>query len=159
MPGQNSRMRAYRLYVKRSICLKNIQEDNFPKHKLTKYQNNPLCKASIPVDSKQQKLGFSSKSDPNEVASSADKNSNIRDQDKNPDDPEASLFSRLHLMQNYRLINDRLCLLKTGFDSSKGTWGGSYFRTDNDPYITKVPSEKDHEDITHVKLYSCTWMG
>ena len=96
MPGQNSRKRAYRLYIKCSICLKDIQEDNFPKHKLTEYQNNPLCKASIPVESKQQKLGFSSKSDPNEVASSADKNVNIRDQDKNPDDPEPINQKLLH---------------------------------------------------------------
>ena len=40
MPGQNSRKRAYRLYVKCSICLKDIQEDNFPKHKLTKHLRN-----------------------------------------------------------------------------------------------------------------------
>ena len=80
MPGPNSRKRAYRLNVKCSICQKEIQEDNFPKHKLTQHQNNPLCKALIPVDTKQQKLGFSSKSDPK------DKNSNIND--KIPDDPE-----------------------------------------------------------------------
>ena len=85
MPGP-SRKRAYRLNVKCSICLKEIQEDNFPKHKLTKHQNNPLCKALIPVDSKQQKIGFSSKSDPNEVVFVEDKNSNIKD--KIPDDPE-----------------------------------------------------------------------
>ena len=40
MPGQNSRKRAYRLYVKCSICLKDIQEDNFPKHKLTMHLRN-----------------------------------------------------------------------------------------------------------------------
>ena len=40
MPGQNSRKRAYRLYVKCSICLKDIQEDNFLKHKLTKHLRN-----------------------------------------------------------------------------------------------------------------------
>ena len=36
--------------------MKEVQEDNFPSHKLTKHNNDPTCKALIPLDNKQQKL-------------------------------------------------------------------------------------------------------
>ena len=53
MPGPSSR---------KPLCLKEVQEDNFQKHKDKRHNNDPACRALIPVDNKQQKLGFRSTS-------------------------------------------------------------------------------------------------
>ena len=52
---------------------------------MIRYENKSIYSSAL--DSKQQKLGFCSNSltEPNEVASSKDKNSNIQDQDNDPD--------------------------------------------------------------------------
>ena len=107
MPGPSSRKRAYRQNVKCSLCLKEVQEDNFQKHKDKQHNNDPACRALIPVDNKQQKLGFRSTSvnDPtNELefaslSSSTDKNSNIQDDD--PDDPAALSFTESSPTQSH----------------------------------------------------------
>ena len=75
---------------------------------------------------------------------------------KNPENPKAPLFSRLHMMQNYRLINDRLCLSKAQLDGNTGVWWYSSQFPVYDPFITEIPGEGSHENITHAKLYSCT---
>ena len=83
MPGPSSRKRAYRQNVKCSVCMKEVQEDNFPNHKLTKHNNDPTCKALIPLDNKQQKLCFSS----TVKVSKSDNNSNNQKEKDDPDDP------------------------------------------------------------------------
>ena len=75
---------------------------------------------------------------------------------QNPNNPKAALFSRLHLMENFRLINDRLCLYTEMLDSSDGMWWFNSGHPINDPFVTAIPSTGYHENITHVKVYSCT---
>ena len=79
---------------------------------------------------------------------------------RNPNNPEASLFSRLHLMQNYRLINDRFCLqtAELAVEGNKSAWWGSSRFPVDDPFVTEVPGAKSKEHVTHVKMYSCTWV-
>ena len=75
---------------------------------------------------------------------------------RNPNDPEASLFSRLDMMENYRLIDGRLCLYTSYLDSSDGKWYKYISWTSHDPYTTSIPSAGYGNAITHVKLFSCT---
>jgi hypothetical protein len=63
--------------------MKEVQEDNFPSHKLTKHNNDPTCKALIPLENKQQKLCFSS----TVKVSKSDNNSNNQKEKDDPDDP------------------------------------------------------------------------
>ena len=76
----------------------------------------------------------------------------------NPQDPGATLFSRLHLMENYRLINDKMCLHTQMLDSSDGMWWMNTGWELYDPFITSIPSAGYHDNITHVKVSSCTWV-
>ena len=76
----------------------------------------------------------------------------------NPEDPGATLFSRLHLMENYRLINDKMCLHTQMLDSSDGMWWMNTGWELYDPFITSLPSAGYHDNITHVKVSSCTWV-
>ena len=56
MPGQNSRKQAFRLYVKCSICLKDIQEDNFLKQQSISETMNLLRRSGANLTLKSLKL-------------------------------------------------------------------------------------------------------